>query len=96
MDQQAQLDEKWLEKIHVMEAVVGTEAGVSFLQWLCRLTGFNKSIMSLEDASRRDIWLTVRQFIDVKKLSEIEHVDLRQQQEMAREMLEELGGMSNE
>lgn len=91
MDQQQQLDpldEQYIERLHLMAAMTDSEAGISFLQWLCRLSGFNKPIMSLEDASRRDIWLTIRPFVPVEKLGEIEHHDLREQQQMLRGIMD--------
>lgn len=86
--QPSSLDEDFLNKTALMASMVQNQAGISFLQWLCRLSGFNKSIMSLEDASRRDLWLTLRQFIPVEKLSEIEHHDLKQQQATLHKMME--------
>jgi hypothetical protein len=90
VDQQSDQANQYVERINMLGVVAGTEAGIGFLQWLCRITGFNRPIMSLEDASRRDIWLTLRQYIPVEKLSEIEHFDLRKEQKMQREMMEAL------
>lgn len=73
-----------------MAALSGSDFGVAFLQWLVRLSGFNKPIMALEDAARRDIWLTIRPFIPVEKLSLIEHEEIRQQQEQTQEVLQRL------
>lgn len=85
-----QLDENFLERMHMMSAITSSDAGISFLQLLCRLTGFNKPVMSLEDASRRDVWLSIRPFIEVGKLSLIEHHDLREQQLQMRETINAL------
>ena len=57
------------------------------MRWLCRLTGFGQSSNSLEDAARRDIWLTIRQYMPVERLPEIEHHDLREAQKQLRELL---------
>ncbi|MBX9688193.1 MAG: hypothetical protein K2X27_15905 [Candidatus Obscuribacterales bacterium] len=87
---QDQLDQKYIEKLNLVAAVASTDAGISLLQWLVRLTGFSKPIMSLEDASRRDVWLTIRPFVPVEKLSLIEHAEIRQQQEATKEILQRL------
>lgn len=90
MAEQDQLDEEYLKKLNMVSAVAETDAGVALLQWLVRLTGFNRPTMSLEDASRRDVWMTVRQFIPVEKLSLIEHEDIRQQQKEKYLMLQRM------
>lgn len=84
------LDAEYLQKSNILSAVTRTEAGVAFLQWLVRLTGFNKPSMSMEDAARRDVWLSVRRFIDIQKLSEIEHFDIRCEQELVRKLLQDV------
>ena len=81
----------------MMIAITNTEPGIAFLQWLVRMSGFNRPIMSLEDASRRDIWLTIRPYVPIEKLSEIEHADLRDQQKTLQEIYEAMPkGESNE
>ena len=82
------LDEAYLERVNVMSALVKTDAGITFLRWLCQLTTFNRPTMTVEDAYRRDVWINIRPFIPVDKLSEIEHHDLRKQQMQAQEMIE--------
>lgn len=84
------IDANFLERCNMMEALVQTPAGVAFLQWLVRVSGFNKPSMSMEDAARRDVYLTIRPFIPVEKLSEIEHLDIRLQQQQTRQLLEQL------
>ena len=98
MDQQLlnSVDEQYLEKKYIMEAVSKDEAGISFLKWLVRLTGFNRPIMSLEDASRRDVWLTIRPFVPVDKLSLIEHQEIRDEQQKANAMIEAMFAHGNE
>lgn len=78
----------YVEKANLMEKLVQQPAGVSFLKWLCRLSGFNRPCMNMEDATRRDMWLTVRRFVPIERLSEIEHEELREHQKSLREMLE--------
>lgn len=88
MDRSEPHNREYLERLNLMTVLAGTEAGITFLRWLTRITGFNKSIMSLEDAARRDVWLTIRQYVPVEKLSDIEHFELREQQEMVHAMME--------
>lgn len=76
-----------IDKAHIMEAVSSTDAGINFLAWLCRLTKFNKPVNSLEDAARRDVWLHIRKFIPVSKLSVIEHQEVREFQESTEAMI---------
>jgi hypothetical protein len=47
--------------------------------------------MGMEEAARRDVWLSIRRFVPVEKLPEIEFHDLRQEQEQVRKMLQESG-----
>lgn len=91
LDDENLVSQEYIDKAHIMAAVAKTEAGVAFLQWLCTITGFNRPIMAMEDACRRDVWLTIRRFIPHEKLAEIEHRELREQQQLVREMLEVMG-----
>ncbi|MBS2008259.1 MAG: hypothetical protein JST01_14520, partial [Cyanobacteria bacterium SZAS TMP-1] len=83
-----ELDKAYLEKRATMAAVCQYEAALSFLQWLVKLTGFNKPCMNMEDASRRDIWLTIRPYIPVEKLPLLEHYEIQEQQDREYMMLE--------
>lgn len=71
----------------MLKAVSETPAGIELLRWICQLSGFNRSSCSLEEAARRDIWLTLRQFMPVERLSEVEHHELRETQQQLRELL---------
>ena len=84
------IDENYLDRRNLCNELTKHEAGIAFMQWLVRLTGFNKPIMSLEDASRRDVWLSIRRYIDVSKLGEIEYKDLRDEQLQERLLMEAL------
>ncbi len=84
------LSDEYLEKKYTLEAVSKSDAGITLLRWLVRLTGWNKSTMSLEDAARRDVWLTIRNFIPVDKLSLIEHHEIREHQLQADSILREM------
>lgn len=78
--QQDKVDEAYLGTLLMMEALTQADFGITFLQWLYRLTGFEKPIMCMEDACRRDLWLSVRRFIPIEKLGEIEHFSLKERQ----------------
>jgi hypothetical protein len=84
------LDEDYLEKLLMMKEVAKSDAGINVLRWVCRLSGFNKPSMTMEDAARRDLWLTIRRFIAVEQLSLIEHHDLREQQAMVQATIDEM------
>ena len=91
MDQQLpDVSQSSIEKYTMMEALCRTDVGISFLQYLCRISGHNNPIMTLEDASRRDIWLTVRRYIPVEKLSLIEHEQLHAEQQRTLELIRNL------
>lgn len=97
MDQpQDRVNEDYLEKLLIVKEVAKGDAGINFLRWLCRLSGFNKPIMTLEDAARRDLWLTVRRFIAVEQLSLIEHHELREQQSMVQAEIDEMMRIAEE
>lgn len=78
-----------IDKATLLKALTHHPVGISFLQWLTRLTGANRPTMSMEDAARRDIWLTIRQYIPIEKLAEIEFQELIERQEHIRELLEQ-------
>lgn len=81
------LSEAHLDRMLVLKAVTDSEAGIELMRWLCKLTGFGQSSNSLEDAARRDVWLTLRQYMPVERLAEIEHHELREAQLQLRELL---------
>lgn len=90
MAQQRSLDaitEQSLDKMLLLKAVTDTEAGIELMRWLYQLTGFGRSSLSSEDAARRDIWLTLRNYLPVERLTEIEHHELREAQQQLRELL---------
>lgn len=89
--QQLQLDEissDELDKAILMEALVSTGMGVSFLQWLCRRCHWNRSVVSNEQSAQRDIWLAFRQYIPIEKLGLIEYEELKEYKERLQAMLE--------
>lgn len=90
------LDEPYLEKLFVMEAITSSDAGITLLRWICDISGFNKTCMSMEDAVRRDLWLTLRQYIDVSKLAQIEHHELANAQMAVRAQLRSLDEIPKE
>lgn len=82
------LDPDYLDKMYMVRAISETETGVAFLQWLCKMTGFNRPTMNMEEAVRRDVWMTIRRYVPVDKLTLIEHADLRREQQLLNEMLQ--------
>ncbi len=84
------VDAEYFEKANILQAIVQHEAGIALLRWLVNITSANRPIMSLEDAARRDVWLTIRRFVPVERLAEIEHHDLRLEQQSIRQMVEEV------
>jgi len=87
IQQRSDIANAQIEKSILMEAMVSNDAGVLFLQWLCSITNWNKPLMCNEDAARRDIWLVIRRHIPVEKLALIEYEDLRNEQQLVKELL---------
>lgn len=77
----------YLARRNICAAVADTEAGINMLRLLCRISGWNKPSMTMEDAARRDVYLTLRQYIPAEKLAQIEHIDLLMQQDAAMQDL---------
>lgn len=84
-----------IDRQAMMSKLCASDAGIEILRWLVRITGFNRPTMNMEDAVRRDMWLRIRRYVPVEKLSEIEHHDLRSEQirrdMLLAELLEEKG-----
>jgi hypothetical protein len=80
--------EQGLDRLLIMEALTQSEAGINFLQWLVRICGFNKPSMCMEDAARRDVWLTIRTYVPLEKLAEIEHHDVLMNQRSLRQTIQ--------
>jgi hypothetical protein len=72
----------------MMQEVTGTDAGITLLRWIHHLTGFARPSMNMEEAVRRDIWLTLRRFIPVDKLAQIEYADLQNVQEQVHLLMQ--------
>lgn len=97
MDQRPQaLDEQYLDRMHILAAITKSDAGISFLRWLHGLTGFSKPSMTMEDAARRDIWLSIRPYIEVSSLARIEHHELGERQKQMYEIISTLTEESND
>lgn len=71
-----------IEKRILMQGVTQTDAGMSFLRWLCRICSWNKPIMDMGHAYQRDVWLTIRRHVDPEKLAKIEFEELKAEQEL--------------
>lgn len=82
-----QLNNEQIEKAVLMEALANSDMGLYFLQWLCKLTGWERSTMSNEDSAKRDIWINIRKHIPVEKLALIEHEGVRVEQQLIRDLL---------
>jgi len=90
-----EIDDAYVEKYNMMQEVCRHDAGISLLQYLHRICGAGNPCMDMEQAARRDIWLTLQQFIPVEKLPLIEYQQLRQRHQQVREMLEAMQVMAN-
>lgn len=77
-----------IEKAGVMMAMVQWELGTTFLRWLCRLCKWESSVMSTEDAAKRDIWLVMRNYIPPEALGKIETEAAAAQQETFKLLFE--------
>lgn len=77
-----------IQKGVLMEALVNTDMGINFLQWLCNMCSWDQPIYSNEQAAQRDIWLALRRYIPAIKLPLIENQNIIRQQENLRAVLE--------
>lgn len=82
-----EISQQQIEKAILMEAVASTDAGISFLRWLCEISGWSRSTNSVEESARRDIWISIRRFVPIEKLTQIEYEDLKRSQQLTRELL---------
>lgn len=85
-----EVDEVYIERTQILETLCRSDVGIAFLRWLHRMTGFGRPVMNMEDATRRDFWITIRPYIPTEKLGEIEHEDLRERQRTVRTMIQEI------
>jgi hypothetical protein len=82
LDQRAEIQ---LDRLILLDAMTKTEMGKAFLTWLCLdLCGWGRSSQTSEQSAAHDIWLSVRRYVPLQALAEIEysrlakdHVDLR-------------------
>ncbi|MDE2100165.1 MAG: hypothetical protein KGL39_23115 [Patescibacteria group bacterium] len=87
---QPELSDQQIEMFVLMEAICQSDAGISFLQKLCRVCGWSRSTQSNEQSAQRDIWIHFRTFMPADKLPLIENEDIRERQRGLKELQREM------